>query len=1369
MNTHIVPSTWSGRQHGTAQKAIITIVAMAVVLTLSSLMNARAAQIGLKIGINGNGGFQSAAAGALLPEEAAGAPGYAQMNWNVLGRWGSGINPTNSAGNPTTIIVNWDATGFWSQQGGGTPTVQGSPDGNLMNAYNDSNGNGNNALGNPVDGFNATNNNCKPWMYFQNLSAWMASEGVSSYDVVVYSDGDATAGRGGEFWLQNATGPWSEMTLGSDITTHAAVCDRANFVSTLTYTEVPLTVYGSSVTLSGQVAQRGNFQGNYVVFNSITNDSFLLRRSLFNTRIPINAVQIVPRATPLTAQIDPLPAAPQVFQNGTLRLQAQVAGVLPFSYQWKKGVANLSDGGNISGSTTATLVISNFSVGDAGLYSLTVNNPGGTAVSTVAAVSLAVPAGNSYAEKIATNLPVAYWRFNETGDPSTNYSAAYDYVGRFNGIYGNGVQNGYNGVVGPQPAEYPGFESGNPGMTTTRNVAHSWVVAPPLGINTNTVTMCAWIYPTTYQAANTGIISSRGTGTNIHSLGFANNGNNNTIGYTWNNANFNFVSGLVPLTNAWSFIAVVITPTNAVLYCYNTNGQLSATNTVNHGPGLFEGITTIGTDPSATATPQDRAFSGTIDEVAVFNRALPQTEIYNLYKKGLGLNAIGPTIPTQPKSLALYEGRTAKFQITASGDTPLTYQWRRNNLNLSDGGNISGANTPSLTINNVSIAANAGDYDIVVGNIAGSVTSSVVTLTIVASNSTPAAYEAQLRQKNPVAYWRFSEPNGSASAFDYWGGNIATNEFVALELPGPATPDFVGLESTNTAAQYDGFSASTATTESLMNNRAQFSIIGWFNTAGPIGERVGLFGQNDVCEFGFHGLGPDGLAQVGIWTPRGAAFLNQTNIMPGVWYMVAAVGSGTNVALTLVSTNGGGGFQVLQAVTSHAATTNYGSSGFPFRIGGGGILDVTGNFFTGVIDEVAVYDRALSVGELSDLFGAALTGGVLPPGISSVTGPTTLYAGRTATFQVNAVGTAPQFQWRSNGVALVDGGNLSGSLTPTLTITGVTAANAASYDVIVSNSAGSVTSAPPITLTVITPVPGSYEATVIAASPLAYYRLNSTNDPAFGTEPNLEFVGGFNGVYGSGSQNGFNNILGPQPPIFTFETDNPALATFSATANSFATAPFGSLSTNNVTFTMWIQPTGAFDNFSGLLMNRGSGVAGGFGFGTGGQLGYTWNNNNANTYNFASGLIPPVGEWSFAALVVEPARATIYLYSPSVGLLSATNAIAHTPDVFGNNWRIGHDNNDGNANRTFNGLIDEVAVFNYSLTPAQLLSLYAAGAPVPVSLSITQSGSDVTLTWGQGTLLQADEVTGPWTTNTATSPYTTPAAGVKKFYRVIVK
>lgn len=1362
MNIHTpLSSPTGGLRHIRPGRTLIAAAALA----WSLAAGLQAAQIGLKIGINGNGGFQSAAAGALLPSDLAGASGYEQTNWNVLGRFGSNISPTNSFGNPTTVILNWDATGFWSQQGGGTPTPQALPDANLMNAYNDSNGSGNNALGNPVDGFNSTNNNSKPWIYFQNLSAWMASEGVSSYDVVIYSDGDATSGRGGEFWLQNATGPWTSMTLGSDITTHAAVCDRANFVATGTYAQVPLTVYGSSAALSGQVAQRGNFQGNYVVFTSITNDSFLLRKNQFNTRIPINAVQIIPRATMLPALIDPLPAAPKVFANGTLRLRAQVAGVLPFSYRWQKNGTDLTDTGNISGSTTATLVISNTSAGDIASYSLVVTNSGGVVTSTVAALSLAAPVVNSYAEKIATNLPFAYWRLNETGDPSTNYSAAYDYTGGFNGTYGNAAQNGYNSIVGPQPPDYPGFESGNAGLTSARNVARSWIVAPPLGLNTNTVTMCAWIYPTAAQTANTAIISSRGAGSDVQSLGYGGSVFN-TIGYAWNNVGATF--NLVPLTNAWSFVAVVVTPTNAILYCYNADGQLSATNTAAHPVVAFNGITTIGTDPSDATTPANRAFSGTIDEVAVFNRSLPPSEIYDLYKKGVGANALAPKVPIPPKSIALYEGRTARFNVSASGDSPLTFQWRRNGNNLSNGGDISGVNTPSLVLSNITIAASAGDYDVVVGNLVNSVASSVATLTVVVSNSTPRPYEAKLRQLNPIAYWRMNETNGSPNSYDYWSGNIAANTAVALETPGPVPPDFTGMETTNTAGQYDGFSSATATTESIMNNRAQFSIIGWFNKAGLIGTRAGLFGQNDVCEFGFHGNGPDGQAQIGIFTPRGSAFINQSNTIANNWYLVAAIGDGTNVSLRLISTNGGGGFQVLQANTPHAATTNYGSSFDPFRMGGGGILDTTGNFFTGLIDEVAIFDRALSVSELSDLFGAALLGGALPPGIASSTGDLTLYAGRTATFQVSAVGTSPQYRWRSNGVPISNGGNLSGATTPTLTITSVSAANQAVYDVVVTNGVGSVTSTPPAKLTVITPTPGSYESAVIAANPIAYYRLSETNDPSTGVVVNADYWGGRNGVYGTASQNGFNGIFGPQPPIYNFETNNSALGTTAATLDSLATAPIGSLSTNNVSFTMWVQPTGTFDNFSGLLMNRNAGVAGGFGFGNGGQLAYTWNNNNANTYGFASGLIPPVGQWSFVALVVEPTQATLYMYSPS-GLFAATNVVAHSADVFGNNWQIGHDNQDNNANRTFNGLIDEVAVFNYSLTPAQLLSLYAAGAPVPVALTIAPSGSNITLTWSQGTLLQADEVTGPWTTNTATSPYTTSPTGAKKFYKVIVK
>lgn len=53
---------------------------------------------------------------------------------------------------------------------------------------------------------------------------------------------------------------------------------------------------------------------------------------------------------------------------------------------------------------------------------------------------------------------------------------------------------------------------------------------------------------------------------------------------------------------------------------------------------------------------------------------------------------------------------------------------------------------------------------------------------------------------------------------------------------------------------------------------------------------------------------------------------------------------------------------------------------------------------------------------------------------------------------------------------------------------------------------------------------------------------------------------------------------------------------------------------------------------------------------------------------------------------------------------------------------------------------------------------------------IQRSGSDLQLTWSQGTLQEADVITGPWTTVTnATSPYTVTPNGVQKFYRVLVQ
>lgn len=60
--------------------------------------------------------------------------------------------------------------------------------------------------------------------------------------------------------------------------------------------------------------------------------------------------------------------------------------------------------------------------------------------------------------------------------------------------------------------------------------------------------------------------------------------------------------------------------------------------------------------------------------------------------------------------------------------------------------------------------------------------------------------------------------------------------------------------------------------------------------------------------------------------------------------------------------------------------------------------------------------------------------------------------------------------------------------------------------------------------------------------------------------------------------------------------------------------------------------------------------------------------------------------------------------------------------------------------------------------------------PVPnVELNIQKAGSNVVLSWPTGTLLEAPSLSGPWTTNSATSPYTNLPVGSQKFYRVLVQ
>lgn len=82
-----------------------------------------------------------------------------------------------------------------------------------------------------------------------------------------------------------------------------------------------------------------------------------------------------------------------------------------------------------------------------------------------------------------------------------------------------------------------------------------------------------------------------------------------------------------------------------------------------------------------------------------------------------------PAISQQPSSMAVCEGQPASFTVTAVGDPPPQYQWRK------DGVELPGQNDATLTIDTVE-PNDVGVYDVLVFNVCGQVLSEGATLEI---------------------------------------------------------------------------------------------------------------------------------------------------------------------------------------------------------------------------------------------------------------------------------------------------------------------------------------------------------------------------------------------------------------------------------------------------------------------------------------------------------------------------------------------------------------------------------------------------------------------------------------------------------------
>ena len=149
----------------------------------------------------------------------------------------------------------------------------------------------------------------------------------------------------------------------------------------------------------------------------------------------------------------------------------------------------------------------------------------------------------------------------------------------------------------------------------------------------------------------------------------------------------------------------------------------------------------------------------------------------------------------------------------------------------------------------------------------------------------------------------------------------------------------------------------------------------------------------------------------------------------------------------------------------------------------------------------------------------------------------------------------------------------------------------------------------------------------------------------------------------------------------------------------YVVIPPMNLKTDRITITLWLKTEEIILN-PGLVFNREGASAAGFWLGSGNDLRYNWNGAQA-TWIWDSNLIVPNQTWTFAALTVDPEKATIYMHD-GTSMKSATQQYGHSVEGFADVTYIGYDPRWG----TIKGAIDEVRIYNEALDAKEIEAIY---------------------------------------------------------------
>jgi Immunoglobulin I-set domain/Beta-propeller repeat len=136
----------------------------------------------------------------------------------------------------------------------------------------------------------------------------------------------------------------------------------------------------------------------------------------------VGALALTLEVTALSgATITAQPQSQTVWAGTNITFAVTATGTDPLGYQWRKGGANLTDGGNVSGAATAALALANVRLTDAGNYDVVVTDTSGSVTSQVAVLTVSLPPG--------TELGREWTRIWGSASDDTGWSVAADKAG----------------------------------------------------------------------------------------------------------------------------------------------------------------------------------------------------------------------------------------------------------------------------------------------------------------------------------------------------------------------------------------------------------------------------------------------------------------------------------------------------------------------------------------------------------------------------------------------------------------------------------------------------------------------------------------------------------------------------------------------------------------------------------------------------------------------------------------------------------------------------------------------------------------------------------------------------------------------------